>query len=103
MTVKLADACKNEQRLQNISAYQFAVMTSYVPTPEQIAQYHKDGFLILRVQEHGLVDPQQLQQWTAEVRSWPKEHGKWMPYEEVNSNGEAQLMRTENFVDYHQK
>lgn len=77
-------------------------MGSHTLTPEQIAQYHKDGFLILRVQDHGLVEPQQLQQWTAEVKGWPKEHGKWMPYEEINSNGESQLLRTENFVDYHQ-
>ena len=25
-----------------------------------------------------------------------------MPYEEINSNGESQLLRTENFVPYHQ-
>jgi hypothetical protein len=76
-------------------------MAAYTLTSEQIAQYHKDGFLVLRVEDHGLVDPQKLQMWTAEVKNWPKEKGKWMPYEEVNSNGEVQLLRTENFVNYH--
>lgn len=35
------------------------------------------------------------------MQSWPKEIGKWMPYEEITASGESQLMRTEKFVDYH--
>lgn len=68
---------------------------------QQIDQFHKNGFLILRIAEHMLVDPHTLYQWTEEVRSWPKEKGKWMPYEEITSSGKRQLMRTEKFVDYH--
>jgi hypothetical protein len=48
-----------------------------------------------------LVDVNDLQQWAGQVQSWPKEKGKWMPYDEININGERQLMRTEKFVDYH--
>jgi hypothetical protein len=70
-------------------------------TPEQVAQYHKDGFLLIRAAEHGLVDPKDIQAWAKQVYSWPKEKGKWMPYDEINVNGERQLMRTEKFVDYH--
>lgn len=74
----------------------------YLLSPEQIAQYHEDGFLILLAAEHNLVNPPRIGQWTAEVKAWPKEKGKWMPYEEINSQGESQLLRTEKFVDYHQ-
>lgn len=77
-------------------------MASSILTPQQVARFHQEGFLILLTQQHGLVDPDELQRWTQEVRSWPKTNGKWMPYEEVNSEGEKQLLRTENFVDYHQ-
>jgi hypothetical protein len=70
-------------------------------TQEQIASYHEQGYLLLRVDEHRLVDPVALKQWTAEVKAWPREKGKWMPYDEININGERQLMRTERFIDYH--
>ncbi|KAL4872784.1 hypothetical protein BDV12DRAFT_161521 [Aspergillus spectabilis] len=70
-------------------------------TPAQITSYHENGYLLLRHSEHNLVDPLALQEWTREVKSWPREKGKWMPYDEININGERQLMRTEKFVDYH--
>lgn len=73
----------------------------YSLSPEQVQFYKENGYLLLRVQEHQLVDPVELAQWTDEVRSWPRVKGKWMPYDEININGERQLMRTENFVDYH--
>ena len=76
-------------------------MAPFTLTSEQIAKYHKDGYLLLRVEEHNLIDPQALQTWTAEVKGWPKENGKWMPYEEINQNGDPQLLRTEKFIDYH--
>jgi hypothetical protein len=50
-----------------------------------------------------LVSPRDLQAWTGEVRDWPREKDKWMPYDEINAKGERQLMRTENFVDYHDR
>lgn len=76
--------------------------TTYTLTPTQITQYHTDGYLVLRASEHRLVDPSVLQHWTNEVRSWPNNTvGKWMPYEEINSLGQRQLLRTEKFVDYH--
>lgn len=73
----------------------------YQLNQQQISQFHKDGFLVVKATEHNLVNPQKLQEWTEEVRSWPKERGKWMPYEEVTASGQRQLMRTEKFVDYH--
>lgn len=70
-------------------------------TPAQIEHFDTQGFLVLRAAEHGLVDPAALQQWTSEVRNLPREKGKWMPYDEITPSGERQLMRTENFADYH--
>lgn len=74
---------------------------AFALTEQQIAQYRDEGFLLVRASEHGLVSPEDLQRWSREVHSWPKEKGKWMPYDEINVNGERQLMRTEKFVDYH--
>ena len=70
-------------------------------TPEQVASYHKNGYLLLRVHEHQLVDPKAMKQWTEEIKAWPRVKGKWMPYDEININGERQLMRTERFIDFH--
>lgn len=77
-------------------------MATYKLSQQQIDQFHEDGYLLLRESEHKLVDPAKLQQWTNEVQSWPREKGKWMPYEEITPSGEKQLMRTEKFVDYHE-
>nr|POE54465.1 putative phytanoyl-coa dioxygenase [Quercus suber] len=68
---------------------------------EQIAHFDEQGFLVLRATEHGLVEPAMLQRWTEEVKNLPREHGKWMPYDEITKSGERQLMRTENFANYH--
>ncbi|KAJ6007752.1 hypothetical protein N7540_011728 [Penicillium herquei] len=70
-------------------------------TPEQVASYHQNGYLFLRVNEHQLVDPTAMKQWTEEIKAWPRVKGKWMPYDEINMNGERQLMRTERFIDFH--
>jgi hypothetical protein len=70
-------------------------------TPDEVERYHEQGYLLVKAQEHGLVKPQDLKKWTDEVANWPKAKGKWMPYNEVTASGETQLMRTENFADYH--
>jgi 2-aminoethylphosphonate dioxygenase len=77
------------------------VTMPYTFSPEEIAQYHEEGYLILRATQHGLASPSTLQEWSAEVKGWPKEKGKWMHYDEINSQGQQQLLRTEKFVDYH--
>ncbi len=63
--------------------------------------FYTQGFIILRAAEHRLVNSAELQTWTHEVRDLPREKGKWMPYDEITPDGERQLMRTENFADYH--
>ncbi|KAH8810626.1 hypothetical protein F5884DRAFT_842719 [Xylogone sp. PMI_703] len=69
-------------------------MSSYQLSADQLEKYHKDGYHLVKASEHRLI-------WADEVHSWPREHGKWMPYDEINEKGESQLMRTECFVDYH--
>ena len=69
---------------------------------EQIAIYHKDGYLLLQAHQHDLVDGEALGKWTNEIAAWPRVRGKWMPYDEINSAGESQLMRTERFANYHE-
>jgi 2-aminoethylphosphonate dioxygenase len=71
-------------------------------TSAQIESYRENGFLLLRAGEHNLVKPEQLKKWTDEVANWPRVKGKWMPYDEININGQKQLMRTEKFADYHE-
>jgi ectoine hydroxylase-related dioxygenase (phytanoyl-CoA dioxygenase family) len=68
---------------------------------EQINDYRTQGYFILRAHEHELVTKQELKTWTNEVANWPSEREKWMPYNEINANGDMQLMRTEKFADYH--
>lgn len=76
-------------------------MAEYILTEQQVAQFDHEGFLVIRAQEHNLIDPTLLRTWTDEVRELPREHDKWMPYDETLPDGQRQLMRTENFVDYH--
>ena len=76
-------------------------MSSITLTSEQLDHYHEKGYLLLRAHEHNLASPDDLNEWEREVQQWPRVKGKWMPYDEINQNGVRQLMRTENFVDYH--
>ncbi|EPS36013.1 hypothetical protein H072_10457 [Dactylellina haptotyla CBS 200.50] len=69
-------------------------------TPDQVKFYEEEGYLIVKSNK-SLYDISNLQSWTQEVLSWPLEVGKWMPYYEINTQGEKQLMRTEKIVDYH--
>lgn len=71
-------------------------------TPSQKTHFDTQGFLILRASEHNAVDPPTLQRWADEVSNLPREAGKWMPYDEITSTGERQIMRTENFAPYHE-
>lgn len=79
------------------------MMESSAPnlSPEQIAFFHSQGYLHVPATEHKLFSATDLHNWTDTVRSWPKVQGKWMPYDEITPSGERQIMRTENFVDYH--
>ncbi|KAF2484838.1 hypothetical protein BDY17DRAFT_308330 [Neohortaea acidophila] len=76
-------------------------MASIQLSPSQLDHFNTQGYLILRAAEHNLVSPPDLHKWTSEVKTLPRDKGKWMPYDEITATGERQLMRTENFADYH--
>lgn len=76
-------------------------MASIKITQAQKSHFDTQGFLVLRASEHEVVDPSTLQHWADEVSNLPRETGKWMPYDEITSSGERQIMRTENFAPYH--
>ena len=69
---------------------------------EQAAQFHRDGFLLVR----GMYSEQEvadISRWTEEVAGWPEIPGKYMMYfEESQSDGSRILCRIENFVPYHE-
>lgn len=77
-------------------------MSSITITPAQKEHFDTQGYIVLRASEHNAVVPSTLQTWADEVKNLPRETGKWMPYDEITSTGERQLMRTENFAPYHQ-
>ena len=73
-----------------------------VLSPEQIEQFHRDGFLVVR----GLYDTDEMRQisaWTDEVAGYPEEPGKTMMYFEASQrDGSRILCRIENFVPFHE-
>jgi hypothetical protein len=73
----------------------------YALTAEQLQSFQEHGYLLVR----GFFNPEEtklLQQWAQEVHDLPQTPGvPWMPYEEVNGQGERVLCRTENFANSH--
>lgn len=73
----------------------------YALTPEQLQSFQENGYLLVR---GFFTEPEAktLQQWAQEVHDLPRTPGvPWMPYEEVNGNGDRVLCRTENFANSH--
>jgi len=73
----------------------------YKFTDEELSFFKKNGFLILPLSKHKLFDPEVLYKWAYEIKNWPKEKGKWMAYDEINSEGERQMMKVEYFSHWH--
>jgi len=71
-------------------------------SPEQIGQFHRDGFLVVR----GMYSPDEvadIRAWTEEVAGYPEVPGKYMMYfEKSQADGSRILCRIENFVPYHE-
>ena len=76
--------------------------TEKILSEQQIAQFHRDGFLVVR----GMYSPQEVEaisQWTDDVAAWPETAGKCMMYfEESQDDGSRLLCRIENFVPFHE-
>ncbi len=68
-----------------------------VLTPQDIDQFHRDGWLLTspffaqRVKD--------IRAWVDDVQSWSEE-GDWLHYREMTDHG-PRLCRTENFVPFH--
>lgn len=43
------------------------MMAELILTEEQIDHFDREGFLVLRSNEHGLIDPATLQQWVLPI------------------------------------
>jgi hypothetical protein len=73
---------------------------NYQLSDAQKTFWKQHGFIVLtdffaaNVREH-------IEKWCDELTSWPETPGKWMKYFEKNVNGDRQLCRVENFIDYH--
>jgi hypothetical protein len=68
-------------------------------TPTQQAAWEEDGYLHIP----GLLTPaetERLQEWVAEISSWPAEAGKWMHHFEQTPSG-PQLARSEYLTAFH--
>lgn len=76
--------------------------TKIVLSPEQIEQFHRDGFLLVRGM-YSREEVDAISRWTDEVASAPEVPGKYMMYfEESQDDGSPILCRIENFVPYHE-
>jgi ectoine hydroxylase-related dioxygenase (phytanoyl-CoA dioxygenase family) len=76
--------------------------TDRILTEEQIAQFNRDGYLVVR----GMYSPEEVEnitRWTEEVAGMPEVPGKYMMYFEKSRNdGSRIICRIENFVPYHE-
>jgi ectoine hydroxylase-related dioxygenase (phytanoyl-CoA dioxygenase family) len=68
-----------------------------VLTPQDIDQFHRDGWLLTSPFFAQRVTD--IRTWVDDVQSWP-EDGDWLHYREMTDRG-PRLCRTENFVPFH--
>lgn len=74
----------------------------YELSAEQMAHWKKHGFIVLS-DFYGQHVRDNIVKWCDDLATWPETPGKWMKYFEKNINGERQLCRVENFIDYHKE
>jgi hypothetical protein len=71
-------------------------------TKEQVEQFHRDGFLLVR----GLYNPEEMKdisQWTEDVVGSPEIPGHYMMYFEASKqDGSRIISRIEDFVSFHE-
>jgi ectoine hydroxylase-related dioxygenase (phytanoyl-CoA dioxygenase family) len=69
---------------------------------EQVAQFERDGFLVVR----GMYSPEEvadISEWTNAVANYPEVPGKYMMYFEKSQVDDSRILcRIENFVPYHE-
>ena len=75
--------------------------TERVLSEEQVEQFHRDGFLLVRGM-YSAKETADISDWTNEVAAYPEVPGKYMMYfEESQADASRILCRIENFVPYH--
>ena len=76
-------------------------MVAEVLTPEQVAKFHRDGFLLLK-EMYNTAEMAEIESWTREISDSPEIPGKDMKYFETSrTDGSRILSRVENFVPFH--
>ena len=85
----------------NSISVKFILKMVYTLSGKNIEFFKEKGYLVIRYEDHQLFDRQAIQDWTKDIEGWERVNGKWMPYDEINSKGERQLLRVEHFMDYH--
>lgn len=77
-------------------------MYKFVLSKEQVEQFHRDGFLLVR----SMYDRDEIKgisAWTDEVSSAPETPGKTMMYFETSAKDSSRILsRVENFVPYYE-
>jgi len=75
--------------------------SGYVISKSQRASFEEKGYLIIK-DALPIPEIRALQTWVQEIHDLPRTPDcRYIPYEEVNKNGERVLCRTENFVHDH--
>eukprot|EP00117_Sycon_ciliatum_P023409 scpid63735/ scgid19909/ len=67
----------------------------------QLEHFHSHGFLKASGDFLTADERQNVIRWTAEMKDWPEQKGKWMKYFEKSPQDERVLCRVENFLPYH--
>jgi len=71
-------------------------------TQEQIEQFHRDGFLVVRGM-YSSEEMEEITRWTEEVANSPERPGHYMMYFEASKqDGSRIISRIEDFVSFHE-
>lgn len=78
-------------------------MTERVLTEQQVSDFHRDGFLVVR-HMYSTAEIADVDRWTEEVAGSPEQAGKYMMYFEPGPGKENKriISRIENFIPYHE-
>ena len=69
---------------------------------QQVDQFHRDGFLLVRAM-YSADEVEQISQWTEDIAAKPETPGKTMKYFESSRKDDSRILsRIENFVPYHE-
>jgi len=76
--------------------------TDRILSEEQVAQFRRDGFLVVRAM-YSPEEVDEISRWTEEVAASPEVPGRdWKYFEPSKTDGSRILCRIENFVPFHE-